>query len=458
MPFQCRTCAGVIYHTRPKNLFSIDNATMLLNLRQVTGAVINNDPGLPSCICGCCLHDLKLAIVFRERCLQTQKDLLQRGKSVKGEVFEQEQQDDQEEEEDEVEEMVEDEQEEEAEEEECEAQQEEANTDGLASSDVLDDSFEADDFYDEIDACLGVEEEPVKTVEKADTLNTNVTEEFETIYETSTDHEEFFSRLSGGEIEEDCYTDCSFSNSSRHLQPNRKQNSSTNKAEVAENSLTDSSCPASPVQSKSVKQRVRLRGSTSKPTDVDFEPPTTPPKTRKKKPYVTWKNMTEEQIVARKRQQRMRDCVCEQCGRHFKDQSNFKLHMLRHTGIRNFACEDCGRRFYTEHLLSLHQRIVHNGERPYACRFCPKTFHNSTTRVIHERIHTNARPYSCTHCDKSFSSASGRKRHELIHTGVRAYSCSICEQSFQRNTHLKAHLRSKLHAFRAESNNMKEEM
>ncbi|XP_020811290.1 transcription factor Ouib [Drosophila serrata] len=436
MTFQCRTCAGVIYHTRPKNLFSIENATMLLNLVQVTGAVINNDPALPSFICGCCLHDLKLAIVFRERCIQTQKDLLQRGKIPKREVFEQETGD----------------QEEEVEE--CDLQQEEDNY-AAVPPDSLE---EEDNFFDEFDACLDVGEEPAVAEEEADTLEATVTEEFETIYETSTEPEEFFNRISNSEdeVEEDCYTDGSFPNSSRQLQPDPEPDTSENEGELERDSFSDNSCAASPVQPASVKQRGRPRGSTSKSGSVDLDPKTTTAKPRKKKPYVTWKNMTEEQIVARKRQQRMRDCVCEQCGRHFTDQSNFKLHMLRHTGIRNFACEECGRRFYTDHLLSLHQRIVHNGERPYACRYCTKTFHNSTTRVIHERIHTNARPYSCTHCNKTFSSASGRKRHELIHTGVRAYSCSICEQSFQRNTHLKAHLRSKMHALRAESNNKDE--
>lgn len=43
MTVQCRTCGGVIYNKRPKNLFSVENATMLLNLIQVTGAVVSSD-------------------------------------------------------------------------------------------------------------------------------------------------------------------------------------------------------------------------------------------------------------------------------------------------------------------------------------------------------------------------------------------------------------------------------
>lgn len=105
----------------------------------------------------------------------------------------------------------------------------------------------------------------------------------------------------------------------------------------------------------------------------------------KKKRYTNWKNLTEEQVIERKRQQRLRDFICEQCGRHFTDQSNFKLHMLRHTGIKNFQCKECPKRFYTEHLLQWHERIVHQDEHPYPCRYCDKTFKNSTGRLVHER-------------------------------------------------------------------------
>ncbi|XP_034112804.1 transcription factor Ouib isoform X1 [Drosophila albomicans] len=171
--------------------------------------------------------------------------------------------------------------------------------------------------------------------------------------------------------------------------------------------------------------------------------------TPKVKRYRSWKNLTEEQIVERKRQQRRRDCICDQCGKHFTDQSNFKLHMIRHTGIKNFECQRCSKRFYTDHLLQLHERIVHQGERPYGCKYCNKTFHNSTSRAVHERHHTNLRPFSCDYCEKEFISASDLKRHILIHNGIRAFFCEICNKNFQRSTHLKAHLKSKLHALKA---------
>ncbi|XP_017062202.2 zinc finger protein 2 [Drosophila ficusphila] len=375
MTLECRTCGGIIYNTKAKNLFLIENAQLLLNVNLISGVMLSNDPDLPSCICACCVLDLNNAIVFRERCIKTQQHLLRR---IETQEAEDQGHIDYEEEE----------------EENLTIKQESVisklNSPGLPTI-RLDDLEFVNEFQDLDDEDVEVGEEVAYDV---DSLITSVQKEFESIYGDESDENEDRESL-----KEDKYN-------------------------IMEN-CESGSPPDSPRE-------------TSKP--------------KRKKQYVTWKNMTEDQIVERKRQQRKRDCVCEQCGRHFTDQSNFKLHMLRHTGIKNFACQECGKRFYTEHLMTLHQRIVHQGEKPYSCRYCSKSFHNSTTRVVHERAHTNAKPYACRHCDKSFSSASGRKRHELIHTGVRAFACTICEQSFQRNTHLKAHLRSKFHIFKAREN------
>ncbi|XP_036674634.3 transcription factor Ouib [Drosophila suzukii] len=407
MTRQCRTCGSVIYNAKAKNLFHIENAEMLQNLCLISGAMLHNDPKLPSCICACCMLDLNQAIVFRERCIQTQEDLLQQLANREQEV-----QDPATDCEDEKEADV----------------KNEVDVGKLVlplPPDELDDPFEEVEeyeYFEEFGDLDGLEEaNDVEVGEEvahdAESLVSSVQKEFESIYndESTEDNKDFTEDPSNyDEIEDE-----------------------------SDGFSQDSSQP------ESKRGRGRPRGST-----VTTETTSTKPK--RKKQYVTWKNLTADQMIERKRQQRKRDCVCEQCGRHFTDQSNFKLHMLRHTGMKNFACRECGKRFYTDHLMSLHQRIVHQGERPYACRLCNKTFHNSTTRVIHERVHTNAKPYACHHCDKSFSSASGRKRHELIHTGVRAFSCTICEQTFQRNTHLKAHLQSKFHIVKARANGEEE--
>ncbi|XP_022218562.1 zinc finger protein 287 [Drosophila obscura] len=389
MTLQCRICGGVIYNTKAKNLFQNENSTLLLNIELVSGILLVNDPELPSCICACCLHDLTQAIVFRNLCIQTQENLRQNRSRTPSELATDYDED-------------------------TEIKQEIEMDNELAamSSGDLDYSYaNMDELFDTGDDPPNhSSDEEEDTAHDADSLITSLKKELGSIYDSSDD-----------EVEHDELAEFS------------ENNNSSGRSSQADN------VSLSPVLVTQTKKRGR-------PKKI---PTATSPASKAKKQYTTWKNLTEEEIVERKRQQRRRDCVCEQCGRHFTDQSNFKLHMIRHTGIKNFECQDCGKKYYTDHLLSLHQRIVHRGEKPYACKYCDKTFHNSTTRVIHERIHTNARPYACNHCSKSFSSASGRKRHELIHTGVRAFYCATCDQTFQRNTHLKAHLQSKLHVMRA---------
>lgn len=77
--------------------------------------------------------------------------------------------------------------------------------------------------------------------------------------------------------------------------------------------------------------------------------------------------------------------VCDQCGKCFKDASNLKVHILRHTGVKNFECPECDKKYFTRHLLNLHIRVRHQGETPYACKYCDQRFFTSTTRCRHER-------------------------------------------------------------------------
>ncbi|XP_039496023.1 transcription factor Ouib [Drosophila santomea] len=164
------------------------------------------------------------------------------------------------------------------------------------------------------------------------------------------------------------------------------------------------------------------------------------------KPRTHWGRLTEDEVVALKRERRKRECICEQCGRHFSCPSNFKLHLLRHTGVKSFACDQCSQKFYTGTLLRRHQAL-HAGTAPYQCRYCEATYSNASGRIQHERMrHTNVKPFKCKDCDKSFAMSGKLRTHMLSHTGVRAFHCESCKVSFVRRSHLAAHFRSKGHA------------
>ncbi|KAM8703766.1 hypothetical protein ACLKA7_008403 [Drosophila subpalustris] len=155
-------------------------------------------------------------------------------------------------------------------------------------------------------------------------------------------------------------------------------------------SLSYSTGPAiEPEKTNGNESEKKKTSITSPDDDVDENDQNNSSDVKVKRRYQSWKNLTEEQVIERKREKRRRDCICEQCGKHFTDPSNFKLHMIRHSGIRNSQCTQCPKRFFTDSLLRLHVRIDHQGERPYACKHCGKTFSHTTARVIHERRHTN---------------------------------------------------------------------
>ncbi|EDW81321.1 uncharacterized protein Dwil_GK11090 [Drosophila willistoni] len=379
MTRQCRTCGGVIYNRKAKNLFQMENADILVNIEMISGMTLLNEPDLPNSICACCLLDLNQAVVFRERCNKTQEHFLQRREWQSSN-------------DDEVKEAIDIE-----------------PNDGLQllDNDIAD--FEVEDMLDYSERDMYSTNRDTEADEDDGTAqDAELTEEAENLISA---------------MQKEMLSFCD--DISDHQDTNDEEESTSSPP-----TKTITKAPRKTNATKAVK----------KDTEVTAV---------QRKPYKSWKNLTEEEALERKREQRRRDCVCEQCGRHFTDQSNFKLHMLRHTGVKNFACPECGKSFYTEPLMTLHVRIVHNREKPYVCKYCGKSFHNSTSRIIHERIHTNARPYSCEYCEKTFISASGRKRHELVHNGARPFYCATCDQPFQRSTHLKAHLKSKLHINRA---------
>ncbi|XP_068154040.1 transcription factor Ouib-like [Drosophila tropicalis] len=166
----------------------------------------------------------------------------------------------------------------------------------------------------------------------------------------------------------------------------------------------------------------------------------------KKMPRIQWSKLTENDEVALKRERRKRDCICDMCGRHFSCQSNFRVHLLRHTGIKNYQCSQCSQTFYTAHLLRRHER-THVSVRPYQCHYCNLSFTNTGGRIQHERTHhTFIKPFKCKECDQSFVTGSKLSRHMLSHTRIRSFHCDSCKVSFLRRSHLSAHFRSKSHA------------
>ncbi|XP_017114660.1 GDNF-inducible zinc finger protein 1 [Drosophila elegans] len=73
----CRLCANKIKDPkRERNIFKYLRGKLLGQLKQITGVELTTDQGLPELVCERCFSELDLATKFRERCIFSQKYLL----------------------------------------------------------------------------------------------------------------------------------------------------------------------------------------------------------------------------------------------------------------------------------------------------------------------------------------------------------------------------------------------
>lgn len=77
-----------------------------------------------------------------------------------------------------------------------------------------------------------------------------------------------------------------------------------------------------------------------------------------------------------------KNCICTYCGKAYRIESQLKLHVKRHTGVKDFVCHVCSKGFVDNNGLRKHMRI-HNGEKPFECHICHKRFTQSYNKKIH---------------------------------------------------------------------------
>ncbi|KAH8381990.1 hypothetical protein KR009_001271 [Drosophila setifemur] len=82
----CRICANKIKDLkRERNIFKYLRGKLLIKLKLITGVQLTSIQGLPEFICDRCFSELDLAVKFRERCIFSQKyllDIKQKSKST----------------------------------------------------------------------------------------------------------------------------------------------------------------------------------------------------------------------------------------------------------------------------------------------------------------------------------------------------------------------------------------
>lgn len=129
---------------------------------------------------------------------------------------------------------------------------------------------------------------------------------------------------------------------------------------------------------------------------------------------------------------------CVTCGKAFRHESKFNMHMRSHTGehmIYPKQFDDVGR--------IKEQTNVYTGEGPYLCNICGKRFLCKTSLPRHLKIHTGYKPHVCPFCGKRFIRKTEWRYHLRIHTGEKPFTCTTCGRAFRSrdlmNTHMKTH-------------------
>lgn len=136
---------------------------------------------------------------------------------------------------------------------------------------------------------------------------------------------------------------------------------------------------------------------------------------------------------------KMKDHLCDLCGKGLSSKFGLKLHKMVHAGEKNFPCEVCGKRFNSVGKVNVHRK-VHGGPKTYVCEVCSRAFRWKKSLLNHMRTHSGERPFRCEHCGRSFSALWNMQQHVRIHTGVRPYSCETCGKAFILNASLKEHI------------------
>ncbi|XP_075034481.1 uncharacterized protein LOC142095436 [Mixophyes fleayi] len=134
--------------------------------------------------------------------------------------------------------------------------------------------------------------------------------------------------------------------------------------------------------------------------------------------------------------------LCPVCGKCFSNSSTLLIHKRIHTGDKLFTCSECGKSFNQRANFDTHQRI-HTGEKPFVCSECGKCFSSKYYLSSHQKVHTKDRRFSCLECGRCFARSQNLIRHQMVHTGEKPFSCTECgklfSQRYSRDAHQRIH-------------------
>ncbi|XP_068238034.1 zinc finger protein 23-like [Palaemon carinicauda] len=148
-------------------------------------------------------------------------------------------------------------------------------------------------------------------------------------------------------------------------------------------------------------------------------------------------------------------CVCEFCGKSFKNNS-----ILNHIKVMHkeapVQCLHCPKKFVYRSRMLAHIDSCHNAEKKYKCNQCSYSAKTANSLNLHRRrCHLDPKElkwYECDICNKKFYLPSKLTVHYRAHTGEKPFSCQTCGKTFACKYNKKEHERA-VHGERIEVKN-----
>lgn len=131
--------------------------------------------------------------------------------------------------------------------------------------------------------------------------------------------------------------------------------------------------------------------------------------------------------------------MCDVCGKTCRNSHSLYTHQKHAHYKAKYECPMCHRRLVTKENLDQHVLTQHEKKEKSVCEECGKTFFENHDFRKHMRIHTGDKPYSCSVCARAFTTHSSLSQHLLLHTGERIYVCDVCGKSFAQKAGLICH-------------------
>ena len=138
----------------------------------------------------------------------------------------------------------------------------------------------------------------------------------------------------------------------------------------------------------------------------------------------------------------------EQCSQQSSNKSNLALHVKSvHKKIRDSVCEECGRFYSSPGTLKKHIEAVHcNGNKKFKCNFCSfATSHLDSLRNHNQRLHEEGKKkYVCEECGYMATVKFDFKKHQEVHKDAEErekFKCEQCPREFFDKRHVRRHVK-----------------